>query len=148
MVSLTDNQKLKAIRLVYWLGIIMDGLFAIDMTVIALFGISTPLLTDSFTQISFIADGGLTYQYAMGIGAALMWGWTVLLIWAEQKPLERRGVLLITLFPVIIGIFITNIMTILNELVTLQDFLFRILVQIGLMIVFLISYLTAKDLEN
>ena len=73
-MCLNDNQKLKAIRLVYWLGAIMDGLFAIDMTVIALFGASIPLLTDSFTQISFIADGGLTYQYAMGIGAALMWG--------------------------------------------------------------------------
>ena len=148
MMRLNDNQKLKAIRLVYWLGAIMDGLFAIDMTVIALFGTSIPLLTDSFTQVSFIADGGLTYQYAMGIGAALMWGWTVLLIWAERKPLERRGVLIITLFPVIIGIFITNIVTIMNELVTIQEFLFRLVIQICLMALFLISYLAAKNLEN
>jgi hypothetical protein len=147
-MSLNDNQKLKAIRLVYWLGAIMDGLFAVDMTVIALFGTSTPLLTDSFTRISFIADGGLTYRYAMGIGAALMWGWTVLLIWAERKPLERRGVLIITLFPVIIGIFITNIVTIMNELVTIQEFLFRLVIQICLMTLFLISYLGAKNLEN
>jgi hypothetical protein len=147
-MCLNDNQKLKAIRLVYWLGAIMDGLFAIDMTVIALFGISIPLLTNSFTNISFIADGGLTYQYAMGIGAALMWGWTVLLIWAERKPLERRGVLIITLFPVIIGIFITNIVTIMNELVTFQEFLFRLVIQMSLMVLFLTSYLVAKNLEN
>ena len=145
---LNDDQKLKVIRLVYWLGAIMDGLFAIDMTVIALFGTSIPLLTDSFTQVSFIADGGLAYQYAMGIGASLMWGWTVLLIWANIKPVERRGVLIITLFPVVVGLIITNLVTILNELVAFQDFFIRLVVQIGLMILFLISYLFAKELEN
>lgn len=147
-MSLNDDQKIKVIRLVYWLGAIMDGLFAIDMTIIALFGASIPLLTDSFTKISFIIDGGLTYQYAMGIGAALMWGWTVLLIWANQKPVERRGILIITLFPVIAGLFITNIVTIMNELVAFQDFLFRLVVQIGLMILFFISYLFARELEK
>ena len=145
---MNDNQKLLAIRLVYWLGAIMDGLFAIDMTVIALYGTSIPLLTDSFTNVSFIADGGLTYQYAMGIGAALMWGWTVLLLWADREPVERRGVLIITLFPVIVGIFVTNVVTIMNELVDLQEFLFRLVIQIGLMIAFLVSYLLAKNLEN
>jgi hypothetical protein len=145
---LNEDQKLKVIRLVYWLGAIMDGLFAIDMTVIALFGTSIPLLTDSFTQVSFIAEGGFEYQYAMGIGAALMWGWTVLLIWANYKPVERRGILLITSFPVVVGLFITNIVTILNELVTFQDFLVRLVVQLVLLILFLTSYLLSKELEK
>ena len=147
-MSLNDNQKLKVIRLVYWLGAIMDGLFAVDMTIIALFGLSIPLLTDSFTRVSFITDGGSAYQYAMGIGAALMWGWTVLLIWASNKPVERRGILIITSFPVVVGLFTTNIVTIMNELVAFQDFLFRLVVQIGLLILFLISYLFAKELEK
>ena len=36
------------------------------------------------------------YRYAMAMGGALMLGWTVLLLWADRKPVERRGVLLIT----------------------------------------------------
>jgi hypothetical protein len=147
-MSLDNNQKLKLIRFVYWLGAIMDGLFAIDMTVIALFGTDIPFITDSFTQVSFITDGGLTYQYAMGIGAALMWGWTILLVWADQKPVERKGILLITFFPIVVGIFITNNLTIINELVTFQDFILRLLVQICLMILLLVSYLFSKQLEK
>ena len=145
-MELTENQKLKIIRFTYWLGAIMDGFFAIDMTIIALLGVETPLLTNIFTEVGFLALGTLTYRYAMGLGGALMWGWTVLLIWADQEPIKRRGVLLITLFPVIIGIFINNIMTILNELVTIEDFLLRLLVQIGLMILFVTSYLFTRKM--
>jgi hypothetical protein len=145
---LNTSQKLKIIRSTYWLGAIMDGLFAIVQTTIALFGLSIPLLTDSFTQGSFISDGGLTYRFAMGIGAALMWGWTVLLIWADQKPIERRGILIITVFPVVVGIFLTNIVAILNGLVTFQDFLLRLLIQVALMILLFISYHFAKEIDR
>ena len=34
-----------------------------------------------------------------------MTGWTFLLLWAFLKPVERRGVLLLTACPVIVGIF-------------------------------------------
>ncbi len=33
-----------------------------------------------------------------------MAGWTVLLTWADRRPLERRGVLPITIVPVIAGL--------------------------------------------
>jgi hypothetical protein len=33
-----------------------------------------------------------------------MAGWTVLLLWADRKPLERRGVLPIRIAPVIAGL--------------------------------------------
>ncbi len=32
----------------------------------------------------------------MGMGGALMLGWTALLLWADRRPLERRGLLVIT----------------------------------------------------
>jgi hypothetical protein len=40
----------------------------------------------------------------MGMGASLMLGWTALLLWADRKPLARRGVLLLTVVPVIAGL--------------------------------------------
>jgi hypothetical protein len=38
----------------------------------------------------------LPYRFAMGMGAALMLGWSALLLWADRRPLERRGVLPLT----------------------------------------------------
>ncbi len=37
-----------------------------------------------------------------------MIGWTVLLLWADRKPVERKGVLVITVFPVVIGLLIRS----------------------------------------
>jgi hypothetical protein len=47
---------------------------------------------------------GADYRYAMGMGASLMLGWTALLLWADRKLVERKGVLLLTVFPVIAGL--------------------------------------------
>lgn len=46
------------------------------------------------------------YRYAMG--APLMFGWTILLLWADREPLERRGILPITLL-VVLGEIITQV---------------------------------------
>ena len=53
--------------------------------------------------------GEAGFRYAMGLAAALMFGWTVLLLWGNIKPLERKGILLITIFPVITGLLATGI---------------------------------------
>jgi hypothetical protein len=44
------------------------------------------------------------FAYALRTGSPLMAGWTVLLLWADRKPLEGRGVLPITIAPVIAGL--------------------------------------------
>jgi len=44
--------------------------------------------------------------------ARVMLGWTVLLFWGSFKPLERRGILLITVFPVLIGLFASSILVV------------------------------------
>ncbi|HPR65358.1 MAG TPA: hypothetical protein PK014_14205 [Thermoanaerobaculia bacterium] len=48
--------------------------------------------------------GEVEFTYPMGLAAALMFGWTILLLWGFQKPYERKGLLLITIFPVITGL--------------------------------------------
>ena len=44
------------------------------------------------------------FRYSMRSAAALMAGWTGLLLWAERDPLARKDVLLLTMAPVIIGL--------------------------------------------
>jgi hypothetical protein len=41
-------------------------------------------------------DPSGAYRFAMGYGASLMLGWTGLLLWAYQRPLERRFVAALT----------------------------------------------------
>lgn len=57
-------------------------------------------------------DPPVEHRYAMGLGASLMAGWTLLLIWADRKPVERRGVLPLTIFPVIFGIALSGVVTV------------------------------------
>ncbi len=49
-----------------------------------------------------------SYRFAMGYGASLMLGWTVLLIWAYRSPLERQVVAALTVL-VIYGLVATEI---------------------------------------
>ena len=53
--------------------------------------------------------GEAEFRYSMGLGASLMFGWAALLVWANRKPMERRGVLVLTIFPVITGLIATMV---------------------------------------
>ncbi len=55
------------------------------------------------------ASGG--YRFAMGYGASLMLGWTALLVWAYQRPLERSFVAVLTLL-VICGLVLTEVVAV------------------------------------
>jgi len=75
------DKKILMLRISYWVGAISDGLATLRML---------------FPRIGT----GSEYRYALGLAAALMFGWTLLLIWADRKPMERKGILLLTAFPV------------------------------------------------
>ncbi|MBD3341495.1 MAG: hypothetical protein GF353_20495 [Candidatus Lokiarchaeota archaeon] len=91
------------IRIAYWWGIIGDALLAIEMFFSAFMGSQSP-----FIGLGLTLMGGSKYQYAMCLAATFMLGWTLLLIWGERKPIERRATILLTL-PIIVGIQISTI---------------------------------------
>lgn len=53
------------------------------------------------------------YRFAMGYGASLMLGWTLLLLWAYRRPIERRFVAALTVL-VICGLVLTEVMVVLS----------------------------------
>ena len=82
----------KLLLISYWIGIIAD--------VIATLLLFSPTLADAvFQPLPF--ERGPMYLYVSRVAGALMLGWTVLLFWAQRKPIERADILLITLFPVV-----------------------------------------------
>ncbi len=100
---MSRHEAIRWLRVSYWAGAILDGLAALTMLFPALFAVANGL--QDFRP-------GLEYRFAMGMGASLMVGWTVLLIWADRRPLERKGVLLITLFPVVFGLVVNEILAV------------------------------------
>lgn len=82
----------KLLFLSYWIGIVADGL-----ATVALF--SPTLANMMFQPRTF--EISANFLYVSRIAGALMLGWTVLLFWAQLKPIERADILLITLFPVL-----------------------------------------------
>ena len=49
------------------------------------------------------------YRFAVTFGAALMVGWTALLVWAAAKPAERRAVAPLTML-VVVGLMLAEIL--------------------------------------
>lgn len=97
MIVNGQQQRLFLIKIAYWLGIGADALWAVGLLFPRVFGMllgSPDFHPDVQTRL------------IMGIGASLMTGWTCLLLWAVRKPVERRGVILLTAFPVVFGLFI------------------------------------------
>jgi hypothetical protein len=88
--------KMLFIKSTYWIGIGADALWAVGLFFPSVFALLVG-------RPDFNVD--LQVRLAMGIGGSLMTGWTFLLLWAFLKPVERRGVLLLTACPVIVGIF-------------------------------------------
>lgn len=94
-----EPTALRWLRLSYWTGALVDFAAGWMMLVPALF---------AFMNRPEAFQPSNEYRYAMGMGAPLMFGWTVLLLWADRKPFERKGILPITLL-VVFGEILTQV---------------------------------------
>jgi hypothetical protein len=122
------------LRISYWTGAVIDALAAIATLI--------PNLGGMVYGLSDFVPGA-DYRYAMGSAASLMLGWVALLIWADRNPLERRFVLAITVFPVIIGLAASEIVAIRAGFLTLAAVVPTLALQLALSMLFLISYARA-----
>jgi len=87
-----DGMRISSIRLLklmFIIGAIVDGAIAISWFFIA-FGLRMPNILNGHVGT------GPDYQLAMLVAAMFMAGWTAVLAWGAVKPIDRRGLLLIT----------------------------------------------------
>ena len=77
------------LRIMFIVGATVDGAIAASWFLIAS-GVEIPNILNGY------AGAGSDYQLAMYVAAMFMTGWAVLLVWGAIRPLERRGLLLIT----------------------------------------------------
>lgn len=96
------------LKFTFIIGAVVDSGIAVSWFLIAS-GLEIPNILNGYIGT------GQDYQLAMYVGAMFMAGWAVLLAWAALKPIERRGLLLITsgflfLSVIIEFVFFSNIL--------------------------------------
>ncbi|NPV01323.1 MAG: hypothetical protein HPY53_08065 [Brevinematales bacterium] len=83
------------IKIVFWIGVVLDALST------ALFLFPEFMFSTYGLEVASVAP---ETRFSLYLAAAMMLGWTVLLGWGALKPIERRGLLLLTAFPVVAGL--------------------------------------------
>ena len=127
--------SISVLRFSYWFGAIADFILAVAM-------VYPPLMARMLNLDE--APASLDARLALLIGASLMFGWTVLLIWGDRKPVERKGILLITIFPVIFGLALSTLYGFLEGYIPLKGAIPIWILQTFLIALFLSAYLYAR----
>jgi hypothetical protein len=120
------KSAIRWLRICYITGAVFDGLIGFLMLIPSRMGESE-------------------FRYPMGLGAALMFGWTILMLWGNKKPLERKGILLITIFPVITGLVATGIWAAASGFFPAGRIMPSSILGLALIILFGFSYLKARS---
>ena len=132
------KRSMTLLRISYWWGIIADAVVAGLM-----------LFPTRFAHfMSIRGDLYPDFAYGLRYGAPLMLGWTVLLFWADRKPLERKDILLITLVPVVLGLVIFEFYSIASGYTTLASTIPVLLFQAALSATFTYSYFSVRRAEQ
>jgi hypothetical protein len=126
-----ENRAARWVRTACWIGAITDAGAALQMLFPQVF---------AFAYRPNAFRPGPEYAFAMGMGASLMIGWTALLLWAARRPLERSGVLPLTVVPVIVGLVLNEIAGVAHGFVPLGPLVPVFVLQLALSALFLASY--------
>ena len=123
------KSEIRWLRISYIAGAVADGLTGILMLIPS-------------------RMGETEFRYPMGLGAALMFGWTALLLWGNIKPLERKGILLLTIFPVITGLVVSGIWAAASGFFPVEKIIPSLILALALIFLMGFSYLKARSAEK
>jgi hypothetical protein len=122
------NNGVLLLRISYWAAAVADVLIAI-----------LELIPERMGEIE--------YRYPMGLAAATAFSWAFILIWADRKPVERKGVLLPTIL-VIALLQIAPIYAVYANIFTIGKIIPTMLLAAGLLILLSVSYYKARSMVN
>ena len=135
---MNKNHELYWLHTSYWMGAVLDLLVGLNMAFPRLVGVDRVLSLFTPTPAS---------RFAFGMGAPVMLGWTILLLWADRKPLERKGLLPITIL-VVLGEVANEIAAVAAGSIPASILVSTWMLQAVMCGVFLFSYLYARRSER
>jgi hypothetical protein len=137
--SLIMETTITRLRTICWIGAVADLIFAVAMVVPPLWGWLFGIENYAPT---------LQHRLDMGVGASLMLGWTCLLLWAGQDPVGRRGVMALTIFPVLIGLGVTAVLSLYTGANTISNLTWVFGMKVVLFSIFGYGFVTARRLAG
>lgn len=123
------------LKVSYWAVVIADLIFGL----ILLF---SSKVTQWFWQLDSIQGNDLMWTKYFG---AMVISWTFLCLWGVKKPVERKGVLFLTIIPVIAGLIGVELYSIIS-ISPSPGLWFLIGMQTGIAILIGYSLYNARDL--
>jgi len=86
-MKISTSKRILLLRIGYWIGIVLDALAFVQM--------AFPEIGKAMLKVNM--ETGPEYVFAINLGAGLMLAWTLLLVWADRKPVERRMIIPLTM---------------------------------------------------
>lgn len=126
------KHNVTVLKTAFIIGAVADGVLAIEWFLISLGLVDLPV------HPSFFVGSGQDFQYVLSIGALFMTGWAFLLYWGSRRPVERRGILLITAVMLFVAIFSDYV--IFSHLFSAQQIVLGSSVKLSLAVLFAGSY--------
>ena len=123
------------LRVSYRAGAVVDALATVSMIF--------PRRLWSLRFMDPFDRSGAELGYGMRAGAPLMAGWTVLLLWADRRPVERKDVIAMTAVPVVAGLMANDAWAVRKGQVDARSVLPVRALQSGLLALFAASYVRA-----
>jgi hypothetical protein len=139
VAAAVGNDVARWLRLSYRAGAVVDALATVSMIFPRLWVLRFRRPFDR---------SGAELRYGLRAGAPLMAGWTVLLLWADRRPVERKDVIAITAVPVVAGLMANDAWAVRNGLVEARSVLPVRALQSGLLALFAASYVRAKLVDR
>ncbi|MGI9384179.1 MAG: hypothetical protein ACR2PO_13575 [Methyloligellaceae bacterium] len=91
--------------------------------------------------------GETEFRYPMGLAAAAMFCWAGLLLWADRKPVERKGVLVPTI-AVVVGLMASGFYAVASGIFPLGKIVPTTVLGLVLIALFGFSYVNSGDAEQ
>jgi hypothetical protein len=134
---MSNTKKVILLRIAYWIGIVLDALVFVQM--------AFPEVGKKMLRVTF--DPGPEYIFAINLGAGLMLAWTLLLFWADRKPIERRMVVPLTMIIILWNTF-TMIYGVNKGLIPLETMLPQIIISSVLFIYYGFCFYITRGLQE
>ncbi len=90
-MNISEARTVTLLRIGYWVGIVLDA--------VAFIQLAFPEIGLKMLKANIAISN--EYVFAINFAAGLMLAWTLLLFWADRKPLERKMVIPLTMIIVV-----------------------------------------------
>ncbi len=128
------------LKTAFLIGAVADGVIAVEWFLISLGLVDLPV------HPSFFVCSGQDFQFVLSIGGLFMMGWAFLLYWGSLRPIERRGVLLLTAVMLFAAILSDGI--VFAHLFSTKQIVLGTSVKLSLVILFAGSYWHSKRVHG